>query len=349
MADAAVLDLLPEAVVVVAPDGRVTLVNERAGPLLGLDTQAVGRPLADVLELREPGGQRWNPPAAPQEGVAGVGRQLEEHILEVGGPRGGRRVTVAGRWSDDGVLVVTARDGVSDTASGAGASPFVAELVAALAHDLRSPLTSVKGFTRTLLARWERFDDDQRRAMLETIDADADRVARLLQQLVEVGRVVAGRVRLRLEPVDLGDLLHALAGDAARWGEARGRTVTVEVDRELPRVPADPARLEVALGALVEEALRSHVDAEVVIAAHRAADGVHITVATSPAESEAPPSEPVRRSQGIGPAGAATAGDTRSTLVNLLVRGLIEAHGGAALGLGDEAPGSVVEIRLPGS
>lgn len=346
MADAAVLDLLPEAVVVVASDGRVRLVNARAAPLLGLGAQAVGQPLADVLELFEPGGRRWNPPPGPQEAVAGAAGELEERILEVGGPQGGHRVTVAGRWSDDGGFVLTARGGVSDTTAGGGAPPFVADLVAALAHDLRSPLTSVKGFTRTLITRWERFDDDQRRAMLETIDADADRVARLLQQLVEVGRVAAGRVRLRLEPVDIGELLHALAGDAARWGEARGRTVTVEADRELPRVPADAARLEVALGALVEEALRSHADAEVMIAAHLAPDGVHIVVSTSPAESEAPPPEPAGPSGGLGPT-AARFEDTRSGLVDLLVRGLIEAHGGTALGLGDRAEGSVVEIRLP--
>ena len=55
-----------------------------------------------------------------------------------------------------------------------------AELVSTVAHELRSPLTSVKGFTATLLNKWGRFTDDQKRVMLETVNADADRVTRLI-------------------------------------------------------------------------------------------------------------------------------------------------------------------------
>src|SRR5262249_62345302 len=54
-----------------------------------------------------------------------------------------------------------------------------ADLVSTVAHELRSPLTSVKGFTATLLAKWGRFTDDQKRGMLETVNAGSDRVTRL--------------------------------------------------------------------------------------------------------------------------------------------------------------------------
>ena len=47
------------------------------------------------------------------------------------------------------------------------------ELIATVAHELRSPLTSVKGFTATLLAKWGRFSDDQKLLMLETVEAGA--------------------------------------------------------------------------------------------------------------------------------------------------------------------------------
>jgi signal transduction histidine kinase len=64
-----------------------------------------------------------------------------------------------------------------------------AELVSTVAHELRSPLTSVKGFTATLLAKWDRFNDDQKRLMLETVNADADRVTRLITELLDIARI----------------------------------------------------------------------------------------------------------------------------------------------------------------
>ena len=79
-----------------------------------------------------------------------------------------------------------------------------AELIATVAHELRSPLTSVKGFTATLLAKWERFTDDQKRLMLETVDADANRVTRLIAELLDISRIDSGRLEVRRQPVDIG-------------------------------------------------------------------------------------------------------------------------------------------------
>ena len=83
------------------------------------------------------------------------------------------------------------------------------DLVATVAHELRSPLTGIKGFSSTLLTKWERFSDDQRHLMLETVDADADRLGRLITELLDAARIDAGRLTLRRGPVRLDELLSA--------------------------------------------------------------------------------------------------------------------------------------------
>src|SRR5207237_5232371 len=125
----------------------------------------------------------------------------------------GRHVAVlaAGRYERDGAGVLTSalielrpvRPRGRHVASGI-------EVVSTVSHELRSPLTSVKGYTSLLLNRWDRLSDDQKRMMLAQVNHDADRVTRLITELLDISRLETGRLVLRRQMVDLPKLTHTI-------------------------------------------------------------------------------------------------------------------------------------------
>ena len=130
-----------------------------------------------------------------------------------------------------------------------------AALLTTVAHELRSPLTGVKGFSSTLLRNWDRFTDDQKRLMLETIEADADRVTRLITELLDASRINAGRLTVHAQPLDLRPRLEAQVERRVAAGAERDGFV-VDVPDDLGPLWADPDRLEQVVANLVENAVR---------------------------------------------------------------------------------------------
>jgi signal transduction histidine kinase len=325
-------DALPDAVVVVEADGRVALVNDRAATLLGLDERAVGAPVEDVLELRSSNGEPCRLPFAPPR----VGDRLAEQLVHVVHGDRTRPVAVAGRWRDDR-FVLTARSAGRreqlDAVRG--------DVVATVSHEIRSPLTSVKGFTRTLLARWDQFSDAQKRTMLETVDADADRVTRLLRELLDVSRIDAGRVQLRRERLDVEALARQVADKARHHDAADGRSVHV-TGGPLPPVLADKDKLEQVLVNLVENAL-GYSEGDVEIRLDLRDDDLHVLVADEgpgvPVEQHRLVFQKFGRGRGVRRAGTG--------LGLYITRGLVEAHGGEVWFDPDPPAGAHVHVRLP--
>ena len=137
--------------------------------------------------------------------------------------------------------------------------------VADASHELRTPLSLLQAELELAL-RGER-SADELRAAIRSAAAEADRLARLAEDLLLLARSEQGRLPLRLEPVDAVDVLETVAGRFAARAAADGREVEVDAD-EAPVVRADRLRLEQALGNLLDNALR-HGDGRVVLAADR--------------------------------------------------------------------------------
>lgn len=120
-----------------------------------------------------------------------------------------------------------------------------------VAHELKQPMTSLKGYTQMLLMGIAGDLTPDQRRFLEIVDANVARMDRLVGDLLEVSRLEAGRIRLEPAPVALGELFDgALAGARAEI-EARHHTLEIDLPTDLPPVLGDRQRLVQALGHLV--------------------------------------------------------------------------------------------------
>ena len=221
-----------------------------------------------------------------------------------------------------------------------------------VAHELRSPLTSVKGFTATLLAKWGRFTDDQKRVMLETVNADADRVTRLITELLDVSRIESGRMEVHRQLVDMPDRARKIIAGRVAAGDAEDR-FRLEVHDGLPETWLDADKIDQILGNLVENAVRHGAGTVTIVvepARLEAAERRDPTRSPFPCATRARASRPTWRpgcsaSSGAASPAAAAAGAGGGTGLGLyIVKGLVEAHGGT-IGV-RRAPGGGAEFRF---
>src|SRR4051812_49312595 len=246
-----VVDALPDGVVLAGPDGRVTLISQVAADLLGASGECVGQPLTDVLGLRDQDGNAWVSSNRPYEGLTTRTAVPEQSWLL----RDGTEALVAARIHRPALhqpvdqVAVTLRSGRGRARLGRERS----DLVATVAHELRSPLTGVKGFVQALLNRWDRLNDEQKKLMLATVSADSDRLSRLIAELLDVARIDTGRLQLYPRPSD-AEVLVTRVVESVRVGASR--EITLETAADLPEISVDPDKFTQVVTNLVENAVR---------------------------------------------------------------------------------------------
>ncbi|KRV50720.1 histidine kinase [Wenjunlia vitaminophila] len=343
------VDDLPDGLVVADQDGRIVVFNTAAARITGLDRQRVlGRPLAEALPLEDLEGRRWWTLTDPYGGLYTRVGQPERNLLLPGG----HEILVSARYvrafPTGPVLRVVI--GLRGTEARRRTERSHAELIATVAHELRSPLTSVKGFTATLLAKWERFTDDQKRLMLETVDADANRVTRLIAELLDISRIDAGRLEVRRQKVDIAAAVRRHVESHVATGQRVERFV-VRVNPHLPDLWADADKIDQILGNLLENAVRHGegrvtIDVDPVRAQGPSAPGkpgavMEGTAVTVSDEGPGIPEESMNRVFTRFWRGSKRGG---TGLGLYIVKGLIEAHGGdIAVG---RAPGGGAQFRF---
>ena len=351
-------DELPDGVVVADEVGRIIVFNRVAARLTGLDpAEVTGKFVFDVLPLCDDDGRDWWLYADPYHGLPTRTRHPErslhladgtEVLVSIGYVRERDLNHGASRSCTVRRLVISLRGAEQRERL----ERSRAELVSTVAHELRSPLTSVKGFTATLLNKWSRFTDDQKRVMLETVNADADRVTRLITELLDVSRIESGRMEVHRQLVDLPDRARKIIAGRVAAGDAEDR-FRVEVHGGLPETWLDADKIDQILGNLVENAVRHGAGIVTVVVEPARMDGeAALPPVIVPGVPDAASVSVRDQGEGISPEVAPRVfrrfwrGKRRggTGLGLYIVKGLVEAHGGT-IGVRC-APGGGAEFRF---
>lgn len=337
------LELFPDATVLVAADGVVQAANTLAARLVRTTVSAlIGRQAAEVLPLREPNGADWWGCSAGFDVDPTLLPRIPERRLDLHAPGSTPRpVTVTGRRiaSPDGA-VARLSVGIRRADRQLGLERQRSDLISTASHELRAPLTSVRGFTRTLLARWDRFDDATRKQMLATIDEDANRVTRLLTELLDVSRIEAGRLPLQRRIATLPEIVEPVARRFEL--EHRDRRLVLDVPSDLPDLVVEPGRVEQVLVNLIDNAVK-HGAGDITVRARAEGEMVRCTVADEGGGIPAGQLERVfakyyrlKEARGSG-----------SGLGLYICRGIVAAHGGRIWARSAPGEGTAVEFTLP--
>jgi signal transduction histidine kinase len=371
-------DELPDGVVVADEVGRIVVFNRAAARLTGLDpAEVIGKFVFDVLPLRDSDGSDWWVFADPYHGLATRTRHPERslHLAD------GTEVLVSIGYVRDRPPELILRRLVVSLRSAEHRERLErsrAELVSTVAHELRSPLTSVKGFTATLLSKWGKFTDDQKRVMLETVNADADRVTRLITELLDVSRIESGRMEVHRELVDLPKRARRIIEGRVAAGDDPDR-FRLEVRPGLPETWLDADKIDQILGNLVENAVRHGAGIVTIVVEPAHLDGQQAAVLGEAAAAAGParaadaagrpgPGEPDAAAVSVRDQGEGIAPDVASRVFRqfwrakprgasrsrqygggtglglYIVKGLVEAHGGTICVR--RAPGGGAEFRF---
>jgi two-component system sensor histidine kinase KdpD len=213
-------------------------------------------------------------------------------------------------------------------------------LLSSVSHDLRTPLASITGAASTLLEGESRLDAGTRRDLLEALHEEADRLNRLVQNLLEMTRLESGALQLHTEWHSVEEVVGAALG---RFGKALARRpVTTRVPADLPLVPMDDVLIEQVLINLVDNVLK-YTPAESPVEVSAEDTGTAVLVEVADRGPGLPPGEERRIFEKFHRA-EATRSVRGAGLGLAICQGIVRAHGGRIWA--ENRPGGGIAIRF---
>jgi two-component system sensor histidine kinase ResE len=217
-----------------------------------------------------------------------------------------------------------------------------------ISHDLKTPLTSIRGWSQAALDGTANTPEEQRNAFT-IIQDEAKRMERMVDQLLELARIESGQFRLAQNDVDLNLVLSEIQSRFTVQAQEKGIDLALEL-APVRHLTGDQDRLDQAISNLVDNALAYTQEGGRVVITLRPYGGAFVEIAVSDTGSGIPPEEIDRvfeRFYRLDKSRAGSGGPKGSGVGLAIVKELVEAHGGQVFASSHPGQGSTFTIRLP--
>jgi PAS domain S-box-containing protein len=347
----ALLDQMPEAVILAEPNPeRISLANRQAAHVLGW-TIETPIPLDAFLAANgryDAQGRQLSPADTPIVRALRLAEVFERHEMRFS-RRDGSSVTVLVNTApivDDHGHVQSAVAIFQDITQIKDAEQLKDDFLSLVSHELRTPLTTIQGGALMLQRDWQKLDRELQEEFLNDISTESRRLAILIENMVQLANIRAGRMRMETEPVLIGALVENAV--VAVRSLAPEREFRLRVEPGL-LAEADPGRIDQVLRNLLHNSVKySPVDTPIDVSARGCSDGEAVEIGVRDygrgiAEGEAVlVFERFQRTEGARRSNAPGMG-----LGLYLSRHVVEAHGGHIWIEHPEGGGARVLFTLP--
>jgi len=233
----------------------------------------------------------------------------------------------------------------------ADASQNKSQFLSSMSHELRTPLNAIIGLTEMLVANTARFGTEKALEPLRRVNAAGTHLLNLINEILDLSKIEAGKLDLNPEPVDLTRLIDEVVGTAGQLAEKNKNRLIVEAHENLGALTTDSMRLKQILLNLLSNACKFTKEGEVTLRVHNVADGrewVELAVADSGIGMTA--DQQAKLFQDFTQADSLTARRYGGTGLGLAIsRKLARMMGGDVFVASEPGKGSVFTVRLPGT
>jgi signal transduction histidine kinase len=233
----------------------------------------------------------------------------------------------------------------------AEASQHKSQFLASMSHELRTPLNAIIGLTEMMVANAARFGTEKALEPLKRVNAAGAHLLGLINQVLDLSKIEAGKLELNPESVNLAPLIDEVVGTAGQLADKNKNRLIVQAEQNLGAVTIDPIRLRQILLNLLSNACKFTKEGEVRLKARRIGNGGDwIELAVSDTGIGMTPEQQAKLFAEFTQADSLTARKFGGTGLGLAIsRRLARMMGGDVTVTSEPGKGSVFTVRLPGS
>jgi two-component system sensor histidine kinase KdpD len=225
----------------------------QAGPAEPLWTNESSSEIGTILRLVAKGGGPWSKPNVTARVIpVGLGGRTLGSLGLAGAELSDAVLSAIAQLAAIALERVRVQDAVNRTESARENEKLKSTLLDALAHEFKTPLTSIKAAVSTVLA--VRTHDAMESELLTIVEEEADRLTDLVTESIKIARIGAGHVQLRRQVISVSDLISSAL--AKLRNVIDGRPVAVHLAETIPSVSVDPELIQLVLRQLVLNALK---------------------------------------------------------------------------------------------